>query len=52
MLSLSTDLNASVVSGLSICLQICGMCDVGLILNRVLVSMGVLMKSDRVCLVC
>ena len=44
--------DAFVVSGQSICLQICGMYGAELILNHALESMGARMKSDRVCLAC
>ena len=48
----SSDQDASVVFGQSICLQIYGMYGAGLILSHALESMGGRMKSDRVCLVC
>ena len=44
--------DAVAVFGQSIFLQICGMYGAELILNHALESMGVRMKSDRVCLAC
>ena len=47
----STDQDAFVVSGQSICLQICGMYGAELILNHALESKGERLIFDRVCLV-